>query len=120
MPTNASFLKRISPQEALTRATRPLPPIPPEVPEILADIRIRGSEAVTDWARRLDSFSGKTFEVSRARMDAAVAELSPTLRNHLEEAIRRVKAFSEIQKSCFRDLEVIQDGVCLGQRVVPV
>jgi len=120
MSNEPTLLKRISPEQALARASRPLPPIPPEVPEILQDIRTRGSEAILDWARRLDGFTGEAFEVPRSRMDAAVEALDPALRSHLEAAIRRVKAFSEVQKTCFRELEVIQDGVCLGQRIVPV
>ncbi len=120
MSNEPTLLKRISPGEALARAARPLPPIPPEVSEILADIRARGSEAVFSWARRLDGFTGDAFEVSRSCMDAAVEALDPLLRGHLEAAIRRVKGFSEVQKTCYRDLEVIQDGVCLGQLIVPV
>lgn len=115
-----TLLKRISPEEALARATRPLPPIPPKVSEILDDIRAGGSEAVFAWARRLDDFGGDAFEVPRSRMEAAVEALDPVLRGHLEEAIRRVKTFSEVQKACYRDFEVVQDGVCLGQRIVPV
>jgi histidinol dehydrogenase len=90
------------------------------VSEILEDIRARGSGAVFAWARHLDNFTGDAFEVSRSRMDAAVEALDPLLRGHLEAAIQRVKAFSEAQKICFRDLEVLQDGICLGQRIVPV
>ncbi|MFZ1614010.1 MAG: histidinol dehydrogenase [Holophaga sp.] len=120
MSTSSALLKRISPQEALSRATRPLPPIPSEVPTILEDIRTRGADAVFEWARRLDGFSGDAFEVPRNRMIAAVEALDPGLRAHLEEAIRRVKAFSEVQKTCFRDFEILQEGVCLGQRIVPM
>lgn len=120
MSNPSTILKQISLQEALCRATRPLPPIPSVVPTILEDIRTRGADAVFEWAQRLDGFSGETLEVPRNRIEAAVKALEPVLRAHLEEAIRRVKAFSEVQKTCFRDFEILHDGVCLGQRIVPV
>ncbi len=120
MSNPPTLLQRLSPREVLARAQRPLPPIPPEVSTILEDIRLRGAEAVLAWARQLDGFEGQAFEVPRARMEAAVEALDPLLRAHLEAAIGRVKAFSEVQKTSFRDLDVVQDGVCLGQRIVPV
>jgi len=120
MSNSSPLLKRITSSQALARALRPLPPIPLEVPEILADIRARGAEGVLDWARRLDGFSGGAVEVPRHRMDAAVEALGPALRGHLETAIRRVRAFSELQKRGYRDDECVLDGVCLGQRIVPV
>ncbi len=120
MSNDSILLKRITPAEAMARATRPLPPIPQEVPRILEEIRLGGSEAVFRWARRLDGFSGECFEVPRSCMEAAVAGLDSTLRGHLEAAIGRVKAFSELQKRGYQDFEVEIEGVRLGQRIVPM
>lgn len=120
MSNDPTLLKRITPAEALARATRPLPPIPQEVPAILEAIRKGGSEAVFRYARELDSFTAERFEVPRSRMEAAVADLEPALRGHLEEAIRRVKTFSELQKRSYQNFEVELDGVHLGQRIVPM
>ncbi len=120
MSNDPTLLKRITPAEALARATRPLAPIPREVPTILEAIRKGGSEAVFRYALELDGFTAERFEVSRSRMEAAVADLEPALRGHLEEAIRRVKTFSELQKRSYQDFEVELDGVRLGQRIVPM
>lgn len=120
MSNDPTLLKRITPAEALARATRPLPPIPQEVPAILEAIRKGGSEAVFRYARELDGFTAERFEVPRSRMETAVADLEPALRGHLEEAIRRVKTFSELQKRGYQDFEVELDGVRLGQRIVPM
>ena len=120
MSNDPTLLKRITPAEALARATRPLPPIPQEVPAILEAIRKGGSEAVFRYARELEGFTAERFEVPRSRMEAAVADLEPALRGHLEEAIRRVKIFSELQKRGYQDFEVELDGVRLGQRIVPM
>jgi histidinol dehydrogenase len=120
MSNDPTLLKRITPAEALALATRPLPPIPQEVPAILEEIRKGGSEAVFRYARELDGFTAERFEVPRSRMEAAVADLEPALRGHLEEAIRRVKTFSELQKRSYQNFEVELDGVHLGQRIVPM
>jgi histidinol dehydrogenase len=113
-------LNRLSCAEAAARLSRPLPPVPPEVAPILEDIRTGGDAAVRRWARTFDRFEGDSFEVPRGRWRAAVEALSPDLRGHLEEAIRRVKAFAEVQKACYRDLACTLEGVELGQRIVPV
>lgn len=120
MSNDRTLLKRIAPAEALARATRPLPPIPQEVPRILEEIRTDGGNAVFRYARDLDGFTAEGFEVPRSRMEAAVADLEPALRGHLQEAIRRVKVFSELQMRGYQDFEVELDGVRLGQRIVPM
>jgi len=120
MSNDPTLLKRITPAEALARTKRPLPPIPQDVPRILGEIRTGGSEAIFRYARDLDGFTAEGFEVPRSRMEAAVADLEPALRGHLEEAIRRVKAFSDLQKRGYQDFEVELDGVRLGQRIVPM
>lgn len=113
-------LKRISLDEARRRLSRPLPLIPPEVPRILDDIRLRGTEAVFEWAQKLDGCSAASFEVPKSRMEAALASLDPALRLHLEGAIGRVRAFSEMQKTSYKDFEENLEGVILRQRIVPV
>jgi histidinol dehydrogenase len=105
---------------ALARAGQPAAEVPPEVPAILEEIRREGDAAVRRWAAQLDGFGGPDFEVSRDAVRQAVADLDPTLRGHLEEAIRRVRAFAERQRAMFADLVVDFEGVAMGHRVVPV
>ena len=114
------MLKTIDFPAALARAAAAFPLVPPEVPPILDDIRARGGPAVRDWARKLDGFTGDSFEVPRARLLAAPDQLEPALRGHLEAAIARVEAFAKAQKACFRDFETTVDGMVLGQRVLPM
>ncbi len=114
------MLTQLSISDALARLSSPLPPIPPEVPPILEDIRARGDAAVFDLARRFDRFEGSAFEVSKERWGAAVQALPLDLRVALEGAIRRVKGFAEAQRRTYQDFELEQEGVLLGQRIVPV
>ena len=114
------MLKTLTLEAALAKAGGIFPPVPAVVQTILDDVRARGSEAVTAWARKLDAFQGDTFEVPRARLEAAPGLLEPGLRSHLEAAIRRVAGFARAQKATFRDFSLEQDGMVLGQRVLPV
>lgn len=73
-----------------------------------------------DLARRFDRFEGRAFEVPKERWGAAVQALPLDLRLALEGAIRRVKGFAEAQRRTYVDFELEQEGVVLGQRIVPV
>lgn len=114
------MLTQLTLSDTLARLARPLPPIPPEVPPLLEDLRTRGDAAVFDLSRRFDRFEGSAFEVPRDRWAAAVQALPLDLRLALEGAIRRVKGFAEAQRRTYVDFELEQEGVVLGQRIVPV
>lgn len=114
------MLTQLSLSDAMARLSRPLPPIPPEVPPLLEDLRTRGDDAVFDLARRFDRFEGSAFEVPKPRWVAAVQALPLDLRLALEGAIRRVKGFAEAQRRTYQDFQMEQEGVVLGQRIVPV
>ncbi len=107
-------------EEALARSERRAPPMPPEVPAILEEIRNEGAAAVRRWAEKLDGFGGPDFEVPRAEVRRAVAELDPALRGQLEKVIRQVRKFAEGQREMFSDLVVDYEGVAVGHRVMPV
>jgi len=107
-------------EEALARSVRRAPAVPPEVPAILEEIRNEGAAAVRRWAEKLDGFGGPDFEVPRAEVRRAVAELAPALRAQLEKVIRQVRKFAERQRAMFSDLVVDFEGVAVGHRVLPV
>jgi histidinol dehydrogenase len=89
---------------------------------IIADVRKRGDEALLEYTRKFDRLQAKSMselEVSRARLEAALAALPPEQREALETAAARVRAFHERQLAQsweFTDAE----GTRLGQRVTPL
>lgn len=74
-------------------------PITPDqaVQRILKDIRTRKDDALREWTIRLDGAAPVEFRVPQAELDAALAGLTPQLREALELAADRVRRFHEAQ-----------------------
>jgi histidinol dehydrogenase len=67
------------------------------VARILADVRSRGDAALLEWTRILDGVSLSSVLVSQDEIDAAYAETPAAVREALEFAAARVRAFHEKQ-----------------------
>ncbi len=95
-------------------------PLTPEqaVARIIADVRARGDTALLEWTRKLDNVDLQTVAVSAGEIDAAYTETPAAVRDALELAAVRVRAFHEKQmpKSW---LDWNGDGA-LGQRITPL
>ena len=89
------------------------------VTDILAAVREQGDAAVLEYTNRFDRMSAATMaelEIPRQRMDAALEKLDPVLREALELAIGRLRAYHEHQKmSSWSYTEA--DGTVLGQQI---
>ncbi|MCI0476766.1 MAG: histidinol dehydrogenase, partial [Anaerolineales bacterium] len=68
------------------------------VARIIADVCARGDAALRDWTRQLDGVTLSSVAVSQDEIDAAYAETPATMRDALELAATRVRAFHEKQK----------------------
>jgi len=104
----------------LDRSTRMAPGVDDTVAAIVADVRARGDEAVAEYTRRFDRREpvDGSYELPRARWEAAVAQVAPAVRDALQLAAERIRAFHERQSE--PDLEVVLDGVRLELRVTPL
>jgi histidinol dehydrogenase len=79
-----TFGERLTPEQAVAR--------------IIADVRARGDAALLDWTRKLDRIDLPTIAVTQDEIDAAYAETPAAVRESLELAAARVRAFHEKQK----------------------
>ncbi|HEX2690672.1 MAG TPA: histidinol dehydrogenase, partial [Kofleriaceae bacterium] len=104
----------------LDRSTRMAAGVDDAARAIIADVRERGDAAVADYTRRFDHREpvAGSYELSRERWDARVAAVAPALRDALEFAARRIRAFHERQRE--PDVEMVLDGVRLELRVTPL
>jgi len=104
----------------LARSTRMAPGVDDTVAAIVADVRARGDDAVAEYTRRFDRREpvAGSYELPRARWEAAVAQVAPAVRDALQLAAERIRAFHERQSE--PDLEVVLDGVRLELRVTPL
>ena len=92
------------------------------VSSIIADVRARGDAALLDLTAKFDGMkAGSMAElaVPRSEIDAALEALTPALRDSLETAAARIRAFHERQRPQGFDF-TDDDGVGLGMRYSPV
>ena len=91
------------------------------VADIIADVRVRGDEAVLDYTRRFDRFalSDSAMRIDTAEIRRARQACDPALVAALELAARRIEAYHRGQVPedvSWRD----SDGVMLGARWRPL
>src|SRR5205807_4816117 len=83
------------------------------VREILRDVKKRGDAAVREYTERFDGVVVGDFRVPQAELDAALAQLSPLLREALEAARASILAFHREQ---LRDeLHYERDGLLVRE-----
>jgi len=98
------FGERLAPQEAIAR--------------ILADVRLRGDEALCDWTERIDGVSLDRLEVPVEMWQAAYEKLPADLAEALSLSAERIRAFHARQM--LSSWSVADEGGTLGQRVTPL
>ena len=88
-----------------------------DVAAIIAEVRMRGDDAVADYTQRFDGFdlASTGWSVAKDQRVAALDGLDGELRSALELAAARIRAFHEKQKP--EDSETTDDvGVRMGSR----
>ena len=98
------------------------PDVEAGVRAIVEDVRVRGDEAVVELTNRFDGrdvADCAELELPAARAAGALVSIDPRVREALEAAAARIRAFHERQKSeSWSHAE--DDGTVLGQRVIPL
>ncbi len=112
-------LRAGSPEAAalLDRSTRFDDGVDDAVSAILHAVRARGDEAVAEYTRQFDQ-RDPPYEVTRARWDELAAKVEPRVKQALQLAVSRIRAFHERQHD--PDVDVTLDGVRLELRVTPL
>ena len=70
------------------------------VADIIADVRVRGDEALIEYTKRFDrlsDLSADTLRITPSEVDAAVAQVDPDLVRSLELAAERIRDFHRRQ-----------------------
>lgn len=91
------------------------------VSAILADIRVRGDEAVCDYTGRFDhiTLTPQTMRVTLEERDTAAAQIAPETQQALALAARRIEAFHKAQMPA--DIDYTDaEGLRLGMRWTPL
>ncbi|AGB38673.1 histidinol dehydrogenase [Natronococcus occultus] len=91
------------------------------VHDILSEVKERGDDAVHEFTERFDGVEVEEFRVSEREIEAAAEELTDAEREAIDNTIANVREFHEEQREHVSGFErEFEDGVTLGQRVVPV
>ncbi|HTP97309.1 MAG TPA: histidinol dehydrogenase [Burkholderiales bacterium] len=96
------------------------PAIDAAVAAIIADVRVRGDEALLEYTQRFDGIaieSPARLELPRAELQAALARLPAARRDALEQAAARIRTYHERQR--LQSWSFVEaDGTELGQQVI--
>lgn len=89
------------------------------VAPLIADIRVRGTEALLEYAERFDGVRPPALRIPESEISAALQGLDPQVRAALETAISHVRAGHEGQLPHESVTEIIPGGT-VTQRWIPV
>ena len=88
--------------------------------EMLAAIRQGGEQAVRDYARTLDRWSG-AIVVSAEEIERRTGEIPSGVKDGIDFATAQVRRFAEAQRASVQDFAVeMLPGMQAGQKLVPV
>ncbi|MET4061368.1 histidinol dehydrogenase [Arthrobacter sp. UYP6] len=106
-------------KQAMPRAVTTTEVASDAVAAIIADVRTRGYDALTELAERFDHVQQHRPLVPRAALTEALDQLDPKIRVALEESIRRARLFAEAQHPQDTELQ-IGPGATVTQKWVAV
>ena len=91
------------------------------VESILADIELRGDDAVRELSEKFDSWRPPSFRLSAEEIQTAIDQVPAQDLADIQFAQAQVRNFAQKQKACLNDLEIeTLPGVVLGHRNIPV
>jgi sulfopropanediol 3-dehydrogenase len=90
------------------------------VDEMLAAIRAGGEQAVRDYAKKLDRWTGP-IRVAPEEIERRTAAVPPGVKNDIEFATAQVRRFAEAQRGSLHEFQMeLSSGLTAGQRLIPV
>ncbi len=114
----AKYLKRSATAEAKVETNRQ---VRDTVEEILADVEIRGDDAVRELSIKFDKWDRHSYRLTPAEIQDCIDQLTGQDLKDIEFAQAQVRNFAQIQRDSMRDVEVeTLPGVVLGHKNLPV
>ncbi len=92
------------------------------VQNIIVEVRTRGDQALIDYTNKFDRWqanSAEELEISKARMQKALATIDASQRQALESAAERIRKYHEHQKQDSWQYQEA-DGTVLGQQITAI
>ena len=90
------------------------------VDEMLANIAVRGAEAVREYARNLDGWTGDIL-VSAEEIERRTHAIDAGVKHDIEFATAQVRRFAQAQRDSMHEFSLeVQPGLIAGQRLISV
>ena len=88
---------------------------------MIAQVRLRGDEAVREYSEKLDHWSPKSFRLSAEELERLIASVPVETLDDIRFAQQQVRGFAQHQKAALQDIEVeTLPGVRLGHKNIPI
>jgi len=88
---------------------------------VIADIRVRGDEAVREYSKKFDNWSPENFKLTEEEIVRIIGGVPAQVIDDIKAVQANVRAFAQLQKDSLQDFEVeTMPGVFLGQKNIPV
>lgn len=92
-----------------------------QVESILADIELRGDNAVRELSKTFDNWSPKNFRLTDQEIEFAISKVGKRDLDDIRFAQEQVRNFAQHQKSALKNVEIETiPGVVLGHKNIPV
>lgn len=90
------------------------------VREILKEVKARGDGAVKEYSKKFDKIDIDRFELTKQEIQEAYKKVDGDAVIALKFAASNIKKFAEEQLKGLNDFETDNNGIILGQRIVPI
>ena len=90
------------------------------VNKIIADIEKNNDKAVSKYTLKFDKIKIKRFLVSKKEIKEAYKEIDRETLAALKKAAENIRKFAKKQLEYFKNFEYKENGMILGQRIVPI
>lgn len=124
---NIGFYKWSDTDEAtktriLRRAQADIEDVIPKVKPIVEDVRLRGDEALFEYAQKFDRATLTSLKVSDEELESAKKTIDPKLKAAIDRNVRNVRTFHEEQMRRVEEpwMVEIEPGVFAGEKVTPI
>lgn len=89
------------------------------VADIIAQVRLKGDEALKEYADRFDGGAPESLEVTEEEIQQALRDTDPELIAVMEQSVQNIRDYHKHQiRSSFVISE--KEGVVLGQKITPI
>jgi len=89
------------------------------VREIIRVVKEKGDSAIKDYTLKFDKIEINSFQLTKNNIQEAYLKIDSETIEALKSAANNIRRFAENQMKDLKDFEVNENGVILGQRIIP-